>query len=96
VQIIVLQAVRNWRGGELGAPAVVRGEYALQSTCLLRCQPTIINRPPGEFCEQPAVLRGQLVWAQIGDRGGQQTGAMFGECKLDLGVPGKQSLPALL
>ena len=83
----MLQAVRNWRGGELGAPAVVRGEYTLQSTGLPRRQPTIINRPPGELCEQPPVLHRQLVWAQIGDRGGQQTGSMFGECKLDLGTP---------
>ena len=60
VQVIVLQAVRHRRCGQLSAPVVVGGEQALEGGGFLTSQPAILGGTGSEFVEQPPVLQGQL------------------------------------
>ena len=66
MQVIVLQAVRHRRCGQLSAPVVVGGEQALEGGGFLTSQPAILGGTGSEFVEQPPVLQGQLR----GDPGG--------------------------
>jgi hypothetical protein len=92
VQVIVLQAVRHRRCGQLSAPVVVDGEQALEGEGFLTSQRAILGGMGSEFVEQPPVLQGQLRGTPVGNPSGQEAESVLGQGELRLGVSRQQSL----
>jgi hypothetical protein len=92
VQVIVLQAVRHRRCGQLSAPVVVDGEQALEGEGFLTSQPAALGGTGSEFVEQPPILQGQLRGTPVGNPSGQEAESVLGQGELRLGVSRQQSL----
>ena len=86
MQVIVLQAVRHRRCGQLSAPVVLDGEQALEGEGFLTSQPAILGGTGSEFVEQPPVLHGQLRGTPVGNPSGQEAESVLGRGELRLGV----------